>query len=135
MDLPHRYASPDVGPLARACIDACNDCAALLRRHARDGARSAPASAADRAIWQSMLDCAETCEATALMLRGDPAMVPRIVDACALLCDGCADELAANTDDPSLRASADAARRCASCCVALVATRVPVAVRQPLLRA
>jgi hypothetical protein len=130
MDMPTRTTRPHASALAQACIDACTHCTQVLRAHAGD----APRPTFDAARWQSMLDCAEACESTVRVLRGDPLVVPHIADACAQLCDGCSDELAGIADDPSLAACVDAARRCARACLALAASRVPVLIMQSVLR-
>jgi hypothetical protein len=133
MDTLARHGTATRNPLARDCLDACAECGQRLRALAREGARAAKGSDAERARWRLLLDCAELCEATVNFLQGESVFLPQLTEACMHLCDECATELDTVRGDPAVAAAAAAARACSRACHALRHERRPMPVGRPAL--
>jgi hypothetical protein len=112
-----RRRAPRPGPwtvTTRTLIEClhCHDVCGNTVAHAlRMGARHA-----DDARVGALLDCADVCHTTALLIRRGSPLARRTAAVAAELCDDAAEASAALTDDPVMTACAESCRRCAAWC-------------------
>ncbi len=103
-------------PALQACIVACLAAHAALR--AQVGASPGVRGAAESPLERLLRDCSEVCLATAQYLRSESVFLQRMCEACAAMCEECAD---ASFAAGGLDAVVGACRECAACCRALLA--------------
>ena len=99
----------------KQCIENCtechNTCVATLAHCLEMGGKHVQAS-----HLKTLIDCADTCRASAdFMLRGSE-LHPKVCDVCAEACERCAKSCAQLGDDAEMKACADICRRCAESC-------------------
>ena len=112
--MPHTMGQ-DMNANMKQCIENCtechNICVATLAHCLDMGGMHVEA-----AHLKSLLDCADTCRASAdFMLRGSE-LHAQVCGVCAEACERCAKSCAQFGDDVEMKACADVCRRCAASC-------------------
>ncbi len=112
--MPHTMSHPMNGNMQK-CIENCtechNTCVATLAHCLEMGGKHVEA-----AHLKSLLDCADTCRASAdFMLRGSE-LHPQVCGVCAEACERCAKSCEQFGDDEQMKACAEVCRRCAESC-------------------
>lgn len=99
----------------KRCIKNCTDCFATCAQTAAYCLDKGGKHVAGEHMT-ALLDCTETCRASAaLMAHGSP-LHPRMCGVCAEACLRCADSCAKLGDDAQMKACADVCRACAETC-------------------
>ena len=111
----HHHRSGQMEQCIQNCQNCHHICLETVTHCLQKGGKHAEA-----AHIRLLLDCAEICQTSAnFMLRGSEQHT-RTCNACAAICEVCADACAHMGDDPPMRNCADACRRCAESCQRMV---------------
>ncbi len=103
------------------CLDACNECANACDLCAAACLREDEVTMMASCIAHD-IDCAHLCRTAAGFIARGSAMANAVCQACAAMCEVCADECARHTAQ-HCQACAAACRRCAEQCRRMVADR------------
>ncbi len=112
--MPHTKSHPMSAEMEQ-CIQNCTDCHKVCEQTLayclQMGGRHVEAP-----HLKNLLDCAQTCAASAdFMLRGSE-LHPKLCGVCAEACDRCAQSCEQFGDDSQMRACSEMCRRCAESC-------------------
>jgi hypothetical protein len=118
-------ATPHFGHMAEAmqrCIEECLSCFSTCEQTLAHCLKKGGKHAAPDHV-RLLLDCAETCRASAAMMSRESAFHHRMCSLCAEVCKACEESCETFGDqDAQMKACADACRSCWSACKAMTTT-------------
>ena len=113
-----RKLPPPPALQSERCIQHCLECVKICQQ-ARAYCLARGGRLGEPALIAALLDCAECCEMGARWLQRSSPFAAEHCALCAAVCKACEAACEAQPDDETLRACADACRRCVDTCLGM----------------